>query len=76
MEEFRYESELVPRFLEAGQEIGYPLQEDINGGTQTGFTKSQGTLREGLRCSTSKGILEQPFRFSGIANGVRDSKSV
>ncbi|KAK6640553.1 hypothetical protein RUM44_012249 [Polyplax serrata] len=56
VEEFRYHSPIVKEFLEAGRELGYPVR-DINGARQTGFMKSQGTLRDGLRCSTAKAFL-------------------
>lgn len=36
--------------------MGYDVV-DVNGARQTGFTYSPGTLRDGLRCSTSKAYL-------------------
>lgn len=54
VEEFRYHSPIVKDFLKAGRDMGYTVR-DLNGATQTGFMKSQGTLRDGLRCSTAKG---------------------
>ncbi|KAL1129801.1 hypothetical protein AAG570_012745 [Ranatra chinensis] len=56
VEEFKYYSPITDDFLRAGQEIGYEVR-DINGQQQTGFTKSHGTLKDGLRCSTAKGYL-------------------
>lgn len=43
-------------FLKAAEEYGFPIS-DINGKQQTGFTLAQGTLRDGLRCSTAKAFL-------------------
>lgn len=56
VEKYRYYSLITDKFLEAGQEMGYPIQ-DINGANQFGFSKSHGTLRDGLRCSTAKAFL-------------------
>lgn len=47
VEELRYYSPITDAFLEAGQELGYPIR-DVNGYNQTGFTKSHCTLREGV----------------------------
>ncbi|XP_060845206.1 glucose dehydrogenase [FAD, quinone]-like [Rhopalosiphum padi] len=56
VEHFRSKSPIVDNFLEAVKEVGYD-EVDINGRSQTGFTRSQGTLRDGLRCSTAKAFL-------------------
>ncbi|XP_025837647.1 glucose dehydrogenase [FAD, quinone]-like isoform X2 [Agrilus planipennis] len=56
IEHFRYHSPMAQWFLQAGQDLGYKTR-DVNGKTQTGFTLSHGTLREGLRCSTAKAFL-------------------
>lgn len=56
VEELRYQSMITQTLLNAGQELGYNIV-DINGASQVGFTKTHGTLRNGLRCSTAKGFL-------------------
>nr|XP_022900283.1 glucose dehydrogenase [FAD, quinone]-like [Onthophagus taurus] len=56
VEHFRYRSTLSDRFLQAANEVGHEIR-DINGEQQTGFMISQGTLRNGLRCSTAKSFL-------------------
>nr|CAD7392754.1 unnamed protein product [Timema cristinae] len=56
VEEFRYRTPITKAFLAAGREMGYKIN-DLNGAKQTGFMSSQGTLRKGLRCSTSKAFL-------------------
>lgn len=56
VELFRFHSAIVEWFLQAGEQLGYQIR-DINGETQTGFTLSHGTLRDGLRCSTAKAYL-------------------
>lgn len=53
---YRYTSPVTHYFLESGIDMGYDLT-DVNGEKQTGFTRSQATLREGLRCSTARGYL-------------------
>lgn len=59
---FRYTSPLAEIFLEAAAEMNYlNPNNDLNGETQTGFSRSQGTLRDGLRSSTAKAYL-RPVR--------------
>lgn len=58
VEYFRTVSPLKDMFMEAGNELGLINHEDdVNGKTQTGFTRTHGTLRNGLRCSTNKAFL-------------------
>lgn len=56
IEELRYQSVITQTLLKAGQELGYKIV-DVNAESQIGFTKTHGTLRNGLRCSTAKGFL-------------------
>ncbi|KAE8747714.1 Glucose dehydrogenase acceptor-like, partial [Frankliniella occidentalis] len=51
-----YYSHIAEDFLEAGRELGIRVG-DVNGEVQSGFMKSHGTLRQGLRCSASKAFL-------------------
>ncbi|GJQ78194.1 hypothetical protein Trydic_g2524 [Trypoxylus dichotomus] len=65
IENFRYHSPLAQWFLEAGQDLGYQIR-DINGESQTGFTLSHGTLRDGLRCSTAKAFLRSASKRKNL----------
>lgn len=59
---FKYTSPLTDVFFEAAAEMNQLNQEnDYNGRTQTGFSRSQGTLNNGLRMSTAKAYL-RPVR--------------
>lgn len=56
IENFGFEQPITRNILEAAKQMGYNIL-DVNGEYQTGFTRSQATVREGLRCSTSKAFL-------------------
>lgn len=56
IERFRYLSPISDAFLQSGLELGYSIV-DVNGESQAGFTKSQCTLKDGLRCGTAKCFL-------------------
>lgn len=56
IEYFSYEQPITSKILEAGEQLGYPIR-DVNGEYQTGFTRAQATVRDGLRCSTAKAYL-------------------
>lgn len=61
-EHYRYVSPLAEIFLEAASEMKLlNPKNDYNGESQTGFSRSQGSLKDGLRCSTAKGYL-RPIR--------------
>lgn len=51
-----YSNPVVDSFLEAGIEMGYGVH-DLNGRNTTGFTITQGTIRNGKRCSTTKAFI-------------------
>lgn len=58
VEYFRYVSPLSEFFLEAAAEMNLlNPNNDFNGEVQTGFSRSQGSLRDGLRMSTAKAYL-------------------
>lgn len=58
VEPFHSISAIADLALEAGREMGLiNVDNDVNGRTQTGFTQTQGTVRDGLRCSTNKAFL-------------------
>lgn len=65
IENFKYHSHLAEWFLESGQDLGYDIR-DVNGESQTGFTLSHGTLREGLRCSTAKAFLRPAAKRTNL----------
>ncbi|XP_075218093.1 glucose dehydrogenase [FAD, quinone] [Lycorma delicatula] len=56
-----WNSPLGVAFLQAGEEMGYPII-DVNGENQTGFAFYQFTMRRGFRCSTAKAFL-RPVRL-------------
>lgn len=56
VEYFNYEQPITKKILEAGEQLGYSVL-DVNGEYQTGFTRSQATVRDGLRCSSAKAFL-------------------
>lgn len=59
---FKYVSPLSEVFLEAAREFKLlNPNNDYNGETQTGFSRAQGSVRDGLRCSTAKAYL-RPIR--------------
>lgn len=49
---------LVEAFIEAGESLGLPRNEDFNGATQEGVGYFQTTMRKGWRCSTAVGYLK------------------
>lgn len=56
IEHSKFQSKLLDAFLEAGQDLGYNVN-DPNGEEMLGFSKIQGTIRNGRRCSTAKAYL-------------------
>lgn len=58
VEPFHTLSALAAIFFAAASEVGLVNEDnDVNGNTQTGFSQTQGTIRNGLRCSTNKAFL-------------------
>lgn len=58
IEPFHSISAMTDVFLEAGRELDMLNPDnDYNGRTQSGFSQTQGTIRNGLRCSTAKAFL-------------------
>ncbi|XP_068153532.1 glucose dehydrogenase [FAD, quinone] [Drosophila tropicalis] len=52
-----YKSHLLKAFLKSGRELGYDIS-DPNGEHLMGFSRSQATIRNGRRCSTSKAFIQ------------------
>ncbi|CAG9861260.1 unnamed protein product [Phyllotreta striolata] len=65
VENYRYHSPLAKYFLDAAEEMGYEIR-DMNGRFQTGFNVPQGTLRDGLRCSTAKAFIRPVFKRENL----------
>ncbi|XP_025602712.2 glucose dehydrogenase [FAD, quinone]-like isoform X1 [Athalia rosae] len=65
VEKFRYNIPIAQFFLDAGHDLGYDVV-DVNGATQSGFTFPQGTLRDGLRCSSAKAFLRPASRRKNL----------
>jgi choline dehydrogenase len=49
---------LYKKFIEAGQEAGYPFTKDYNGEQQEGFGQMHMSVRDGVRWSTASGHLK------------------
>lgn len=56
IEYFNYRSSVTDYLMQAGTEMGYDVV-DVNGPTQTGFSFTHATVKDGLRCSTAKAFL-------------------
>jgi choline dehydrogenase len=48
---------LYQAWIDAAQQAGYPLTDDINGEQQEGFGRMDMTVRNGARCSAAKAFL-------------------
>lgn len=57
---------LMDVFCEAGQQAGYPLNDDFNGETQEGFGRYDFTIRKGKRWSTSWAFLRPAMYRSNL----------
>lgn len=58
VEPFHSISAIADMAFEAGREMGLLNPDnDVNGRTQSGFSQTQGTVRNGLRCSAAKAFL-------------------
>jgi glucose dehydrogenase (acceptor) len=61
-EHFRYVSPLAEFYLDAAAELNLlNAENDYNGASQTGFSRAQGSLKDGLRMSAAKAYL-RPIR--------------
>lgn len=57
VQDLRFVNPLSRVFLEAAQQLGYPLNDDFNGPEQAGFGIYQVTQRNGMRCSSATAFL-------------------
>lgn len=69
IEYFAFEQPITRKILEAGEQLGYRIR-DANGELQTGFTRSQATVRDGLRCSTAKAFLRPTSKRKNLHTSV------
>ncbi|XP_017877132.1 glucose dehydrogenase [FAD, quinone]-like [Ceratina calcarata] len=65
VENNRYHAPVIDYLVRAGTEMGYEYV-DINGASQTGFTITESTLRDGLRCSAAKAFLRPAWRRKNL----------
>ncbi len=56
--DLRYSNPLSHVFIEAGQQLGHPLNRDFNGASQEGFGLYQVTQKNGARCSAAVAYLD------------------
>ena len=56
--DLRYVNPLSQAFVEAGEQAGYPRNDDFNGARQQGFGLYQVTQRDGARCSSAVAYLD------------------
>lgn len=59
--QFPHRPKLADAILEAGEELGYPSNVDLNGRSHTGFVVAQTTSRKGSRMSSARAFL-RPVR--------------
>ena len=53
----RTDDVLLDRFIEAGQQAGFPLTDDFNGRQQEGFSRYEHTMKGSRRCSAARAYL-------------------
>ncbi|XP_034185973.2 glucose dehydrogenase [FAD, quinone] [Osmia lignaria lignaria] len=70
VEKFRYTTPVTRYLVQAGTEMGYDIR-DLNADTQSGFTLSSGTVRNGLRCSAAKAFLRPASKRKNLDISVR-----
>ncbi|XP_045215209.2 L-sorbose 1-dehydrogenase-like [Mercenaria mercenaria] len=58
-------SKLSKYFIDAGKEMGY-METDYNGKSQTGFSRVQNTIRNGVRSSTGLEYLGKPGKRQNL----------
>lgn len=73
-----YPSALYHAFLEAGEQAGYPISDDLNGEHQEGFGAFQTNIHNGVRASTAEAYIRPNAgrRNLDIETGVLATKIV
>ena len=56
--DLRHTNELSHAFVDAGHQLGFPVNNDFNAARQSGFGFYQVTQKNGRRCSTAVGYLD------------------
>jgi len=62
VQDLKYCNPLSRKFIQAGTQLGYALNDDFNGPDQAGFGLYQVTQRNGQRCSTASAYLKPAFK--------------
>ncbi|XP_059159181.1 glucose dehydrogenase [FAD, quinone]-like [Physella acuta] len=57
---------IVAKLLEAGQEVGYNLNEDYNGATMDGITRTQNNIKFGQRWSTARAYIHPALNRTNL----------
>lgn len=70
IEYFNYRSSVTDYLIQAGTEMGYDVV-DANGPTQTGFSFTHATVKDGLRCSTAKAFLRTASERKNLHIGIK-----
>ncbi len=66
VQDLNFSSSLSQTFIQAGNQLGYPLNDDFNGSQQTGFGLYQVTQKNGRRCSTSVAYLKPVLKRDNL----------
>jgi choline dehydrogenase/4-pyridoxate dehydrogenase len=67
----RYRDPIAAAYAEAGQALGFPLNDDYNARTQEGFAEHQVTIRKGRRCSAAVAYLRPALERGNVTLRVR-----
>jgi len=66
-----YNNPLSEVFIKAGEELGYPRNNDFNGAEQDGFGYYQVTHKNGERCSAARGYLHPVTNRSNLTVEIK-----
>lgn len=66
VQDLRYVNPLSREFVRAGEQMGYPLNDDFNGPHQAGFGIYQVTQRDGQRCSAAVAYLQPAMKRKNL----------
>ena len=57
---------LLDKFIEAGQQAGFPLTPDFNGKQQEGFSRYEHTIKGSKRCSSARAYLHPVLKRKNL----------
>ena len=57
---------LLDKFIEAGQQAGFPLTPDFNGKQQEGFSRYEHTIKDSKRCSSARAYLHPVLKRKNL----------